>query len=196
MSEWISVKDKLPEKSDHNDYLITDGEHFYVGHYRYKAKAWDHSILGWIQGMYADTGETYDVNITHWMPLPNPPGKGSEMIKHCIIFATTKARAHFIFCNLLEVMLDEGIQIVKLKGNPDVALFSSGEEWRTCVANENCRGIHWDRAFVDSEIPLVEIETYVEPAKNPYAEDYRKLYLPDEKGYRSILKEKFINGNN
>lgn len=40
MSEWISVKDKLPEKSDHNDYLITDGEHFYVGHYRYKAKAW------------------------------------------------------------------------------------------------------------------------------------------------------------
>lgn len=34
MNKWISVKDKLPEKGDHNDYLITDGEHCYVGHYR------------------------------------------------------------------------------------------------------------------------------------------------------------------
>ena len=35
MSEWISVKDKLPAKDDYNDYLITDGEHCYVGHYRH-----------------------------------------------------------------------------------------------------------------------------------------------------------------
>lgn len=74
MSEWISVKDKLPEKGDYNDYLITDGEHCYVGYYRHDADAWD-SKLGWIQGMYADTGETYDINITHWMPLPELPNK-------------------------------------------------------------------------------------------------------------------------
>lgn len=72
MNKWISVKDKLPEKGDYNDYLITDGEHCYVGHYRHDADAWD-SKLGWIQGMYADTGETYDINITHWMPLPELP---------------------------------------------------------------------------------------------------------------------------
>ena len=85
-------------------------------------------------------------------------------------------------------MLDEGIQTVKLKGNSDVVLFSNGEEWHTCVISENCRGIRWDRAFVDSEISLVEIETYVEPAKNPHAEDYRMLYLPDEKSCYSISK--------
>lgn len=85
-------------------------------------------------------------------------------------------------------MLDEGIQIVKLKGNSDVVLFSNGEEWHTSVISENCRGRRWDRAFVDSKISFVEIETYVEPAKNPHAENYRKLYLPDEKSCHSIFK--------
>lgn len=118
------------------------------------------------------------------------------MIKHCIIFATTKARAHFIFYNLLEVMLDEGIQIVELKRNSDVVLFSNGEEWHTYVISENCCGRRWDRAFVDSKISFVEIETYVEPAKNPHAEDYRMLYLPYEKSCHSIFKEEFIDENN
>lgn len=35
MSEWISVKNKLPEKGDYNDYLITDGKNCYVGCYLY-----------------------------------------------------------------------------------------------------------------------------------------------------------------
>ena len=77
MSEWISVKDKLPAKDDHNDYLITDGEHYYVGHYRHDADAWDHVILGWVQWVLAD-GDVIDINITHWMPLPKLPQKGSE----------------------------------------------------------------------------------------------------------------------
>ena len=73
MNKWISVKDKLPEKGDYNDYLITDGKHCYVGYYRHDADAWDNSALGWIQGISADTDETYDINITHWMPLPELP---------------------------------------------------------------------------------------------------------------------------
>lgn len=75
MSEWISVKDKLPAKDDYNDYLITDGEHCYVGHYRHDADAWDNSKLGWIQCMDVVTDETYEINITHWMPLPELPNK-------------------------------------------------------------------------------------------------------------------------
>ena len=73
MSEWISVKDKLPAKDDYNDYLITDGKHCYVGHYRHDACAWDNSKLGWIQGTDAATDETYAINITHWMTLPELP---------------------------------------------------------------------------------------------------------------------------
>lgn len=75
MSEWISVKDKLPAKDDYNDYLITDGEHCYVGHYRHDADAWDNSKLGWIQCTDVVTDETYEINITHWMPLPELPNK-------------------------------------------------------------------------------------------------------------------------
>lgn len=67
---WISVSDRLP--TDRRDYLLTDGEHCYVGHYRPDAKAWDHWILGWVQQCCAD-GSVEDVNITHWMPLPELP---------------------------------------------------------------------------------------------------------------------------
>lgn len=67
---WISVSDILP--SDRRDYLLTDGEHCYVGHYRPDARAWDHSELGWVQYCYAD-GSVEEVNITHWMPLPELP---------------------------------------------------------------------------------------------------------------------------
>lgn len=71
MNEWISVQDRLPAKDDHTEYLITDGEHCFVGSYRHKAKAWDSHILGWIQ--MQSGGKWVDVEITHWMPLPEPP---------------------------------------------------------------------------------------------------------------------------
>lgn len=77
MNTWISVSDILP--SDRQDYLLTDGEHCYVGHYRPDAKAWDHSMLGWVQHCCAD-GNVEDVNITHWMPLPELPTEFSEVI--------------------------------------------------------------------------------------------------------------------
>ena len=72
MSEWISVKDRLPDEDDINDYLITDGKRCFVGFYHHKAKGWDNFTLGWIQEYYAD-GEVDDIEITHWMPLPEPP---------------------------------------------------------------------------------------------------------------------------
>lgn len=107
MNKWISVKDKLPEKGDYNDYLITDGEHCYVGHYRYKAKAWDHSILGWIQGMYADTGETYDINITHWMPLPKLPKIMEDLFRYEVDFGSGGYGCTDTFDELIEDANDD-----------------------------------------------------------------------------------------
>ena len=49
MSEWINVKDRLPDEDDIKDYLITDGKRCFVGFYRHKAKVWDNSTLGWVQ---------------------------------------------------------------------------------------------------------------------------------------------------
>lgn len=77
MSEWISVKDKLPDKDDINDYLITDGKRCFVGFYRHKVKAWDNFTLGWVQEYYSD-GSVEDIEITHWMPLPEPPKDGDN----------------------------------------------------------------------------------------------------------------------
>ena len=115
------------------------------------------------------------------------------MIKHCIIFATTKARAHFIFCNLLEVMLDEGIQIVKLYKNQGIVLFSNGEEWRTFIVNEACRGMRWSKAIIDDKISQMEIDIYINPARGQYAENYKKIYLPDDDdGYHILLKKQFM----
>lgn len=63
MSDWISVDERLPEKS-HNEVVLWNGRWAYVGFY-----------LGTISG----SGEFYNPHddrlkgITHWMPLPEPP---------------------------------------------------------------------------------------------------------------------------
>lgn len=54
--EWISVKDRLPEKS--GDYIVCSA---HDGHALPKVVYFDNSA-GW-----------YDSAITHWMPLPKPP---------------------------------------------------------------------------------------------------------------------------
>lgn len=68
---WISVEDELPPKESKYDdnsivVLATDGNGVYKGLYR--------------SGEYLSGWFTYDLweldNITHWMPLPNPPKKG------------------------------------------------------------------------------------------------------------------------
>lgn len=67
MSEWISVKNKLHEKGDYNDYLITDGKNCYVGCYLY-VQGLDINV--WMSSMGRSLN---DINITHWMPLPELP---------------------------------------------------------------------------------------------------------------------------
>ena len=65
VGDWISVKDRLPEKR--GDYLIynTDG---IVWPYWYNPedKRW-----------YDNCGYLTE-SVTHWMPLPEPPKKGEE----------------------------------------------------------------------------------------------------------------------
>ena len=107
MSEWINVKDKLPAKGDHNDYLITDGEHCYVGHYRHNADAWDNSKLGWIQGVYADTGETYDINITHWMPLPKLPNEGIIIIEDLFRYEVDFGSGGYGFTDTFDQLIED-----------------------------------------------------------------------------------------
>ena len=59
MSEWISIKDRLPESD--KKVLITDGRNMMVSWY-YK---WN-GMIRWVDTLYVR-------DITHWMPLPEPP---------------------------------------------------------------------------------------------------------------------------
>ena len=84
MSDWISVKDKLPEKSETwKEYLIavfppySDRCLVTTAMYDSRQKIWHLSLLGEEQTINAiippfdvDFGEA---TITHWMPLPKSP---------------------------------------------------------------------------------------------------------------------------
>ena len=64
MGEWISVKDRLPEKEGR--YLIYDGDRVDAADYIYNSGP-----------IWLDTAEGYyNYKPTHWMPLPEPPRKG------------------------------------------------------------------------------------------------------------------------
>lgn len=61
--QWVPVEKRLPEKeeADQNvsvDVLVTDGERCYVSHYNFSLKMW-----------------RWHGNVTHWMPMPQPPRK-------------------------------------------------------------------------------------------------------------------------
>ena len=62
MSEWISVKDRLPQVKE--DVLIYDS------HHRNIYKAW---YIGDIDVWFSNEYLPQFINITHWMPLPEPP---------------------------------------------------------------------------------------------------------------------------
>lgn len=73
MSEWISVKERLPESGI--PVLVA-----YLG-YRTGEQRCDgvavvdnNGVWGWWDGGNAE--ETVIVEITHWMPLPEPPKEG------------------------------------------------------------------------------------------------------------------------
>ena len=73
MSEWISVKDRLPNNSEHDWVLgqITEDNGYRwipeVVEYRERIGDWHCEGLGWLKahnGAFA---------VTHWQPLPEPP---------------------------------------------------------------------------------------------------------------------------
>ncbi len=61
MSEWISVKDRLPTVCD--DYLVTDWEFHEIAHFNLSG-VWD---------IYDGGSPVRSERITHWMPLPELP---------------------------------------------------------------------------------------------------------------------------
>lgn len=69
MSEWISVKDRLPEEGDyvlgivsgHNG-IIKFTDAWMLVHYDADEKEW-----------WADEYDIEGCSVTHWMPIPEPP---------------------------------------------------------------------------------------------------------------------------
>lgn len=62
--EWISIKDRLPEKDI--PVLCFDGTYINIMEYWYDEK--DESV-------FFNPPSPLKNNITHWMPLPSPPEK-------------------------------------------------------------------------------------------------------------------------
>ena len=65
MSEWISVKDRLPERGV--EVLVTDGIHYMV--------TWCENTndgVKWVDNYYTYVNVRFK-EVTHWMPLPEPP---------------------------------------------------------------------------------------------------------------------------
>lgn len=62
-SEWISVNEKLPDKS--GQYLTFHGCYTGIVDYSVEKKGWNIT--------YCEDRETEIKNVTHWMPLPEPP---------------------------------------------------------------------------------------------------------------------------
>ena len=61
VGKWISVKDRLPE--EFTNVLVCDVHDDYVGKWEYKRNGiWDNEGFSF-----------YSSDITHWMPLPQPP---------------------------------------------------------------------------------------------------------------------------
>ena len=61
--EWISVEERLPPK-DYYDYVLAwDGRHVEFLHYNHRYQKWDDYV----------TMKTHPFEVTHWMPLPEPP---------------------------------------------------------------------------------------------------------------------------
>lgn len=62
MSEWISVENRLPDFAE--TVIFTDGESVKVGRCYKKFNGGWHDQLSHAQSVN---------NVTHWMPLPEPP---------------------------------------------------------------------------------------------------------------------------
>ena len=65
--EWISIKDKMPERSN-IDILVNVKNCCFMG--RYDKGGWD---LYFSDAGLATAGDYHKPEITHWMPLPELP---------------------------------------------------------------------------------------------------------------------------
>jgi hypothetical protein len=74
MSEWISVNDRLPLVATDGQHfacvevLVTDGEHVHATDFKAGGIP-----IAWVE--FDGYGAIARSQITHWMPMPNPPTK-------------------------------------------------------------------------------------------------------------------------
>lgn len=77
MSEWISVKDGLPEVESGFDcsknVFTTDGKKIFVMTLFYDADGWMWANCYGDINSDGECDDDYNPYITHWMPLPNLP---------------------------------------------------------------------------------------------------------------------------
>ena len=81
MSEWISVKDKLPEKPGH--YLVLTNVNYWHGGCMDKnpeffgtTKGYEGTTMSVLDCFFDSTlswNRVPNCHVTHWMPLPEPP---------------------------------------------------------------------------------------------------------------------------
>ncbi len=64
MAEWISVKERLPEEFENVLVANRRGKHYDID------KAW------WSGSGFSRCAKGSYRNVTHWMPLPEPPKEG------------------------------------------------------------------------------------------------------------------------
>ena len=74
MSEWISVKDRLPESQA--DVLVVA-----FWHERWQTMMGWHSDMGKKWRVITPHGEREPGGVTHWMSLPDPPKEGEPLNK-------------------------------------------------------------------------------------------------------------------
>ena len=64
MTKWISVKDQMPKDEQKVLFFVRDRENMYAGQFFSERQRFEENLDGW----WFD-----EENITHWMPLPEPP---------------------------------------------------------------------------------------------------------------------------
>ena len=78
--QWISVDDRLPENDDALLFVDADGDVLYGNFVFEKVNFYEENYekTFWMNNGDYDGGSCPIKNVTHWMPLPQPPKAMSE----------------------------------------------------------------------------------------------------------------------
>lgn len=68
-NKWISVKDRLPKNEQDVLAYLNDGEETRIAPCNYYNGVWFDSVMNCVVVLQ---------NVTHWMPLPEPPKEEKE----------------------------------------------------------------------------------------------------------------------